>query len=241
MQRSDGLWVYEEENGHRSLSIDSERLEYCIQVYNSENFNGVEIRKTNRQDDSIGFLRRLSRLERISISAPKIFDIEVLHDFPKLQRHAISDMKRGGIDFSKFKSLVYFAGRFSEKDCGISELENLEYLKVTGCLPMNLMGECKELPKSLIRLQIAFCKSDFLSIGSSSPNLADLNIYRFGPQLSLDRMATFAPNLEILTLEGGSLDFQIDPYVDHLSACQKLKVVLFASGGKCREFKFDPR
>jgi len=169
----EGFKVYV--NGRKSIIIDSNRIEECMQFYEKNNLDGVAITIAHDYKlKDVDFLIDYPEIRHVSISEG-IDDISAIHSLINLESLMISGKKRK-VDFSYFPLLMKFVADWSPDFCNMEKCLYLNDLHFYGYNPKS--KDCSSIPyiPSLKKLKIVQSPINTLSGLNRFDHLEELDI-----------------------------------------------------------------
>lgn len=125
----DGFKVYQNLDGTKSIIVDSEKIEQCMDCYYKNNLDGVSVTNSHGYNlKDVDFLSRYADITKLSISET-ILDITGMYSLNNLERLIISGKKRK-IDFKFFPYLNKLTLDWSDNLVNLDQCKSLESLAI---------------------------------------------------------------------------------------------------------------
>jgi hypothetical protein len=125
----DGFKVYQNLDGTKSIIVDSEKIEQCMDCYYKNNLDGVSVTNSHGYNlKDVDFLSRYTDIKKLSISET-ILDTTGMYSLSNLERLIISGKKRK-IDFNFFPNLNKLTLDWSDSLINLDQCKSLESLAI---------------------------------------------------------------------------------------------------------------
>lgn len=125
----DGFKVYQNLDGTKSIIVDSEKIEQCMDCYYKNNLDGVSVTNSHGYNlKDVNFLSKYTDIKMLSISET-ILDIKGMYSLSNLERLIISGKKRK-IDFNFFPNLNKLTLDWSDSLINLDQCKSLENLAI---------------------------------------------------------------------------------------------------------------